>query len=144
MPSVITNAAKETMIAAISGADLKIALLNNLVVSAADTDLKDFSNWNQLSAYEISGTGYTAGGVSLIGLSAYSNSSTDIAYFNGSSITWSTSTISAYGYTLYRSTSGLIVSIVQFNGVTDGNPKYSISGPFSISWNENKILQMIG
>ena len=86
MPSVITNASKEIMIAAISGSDLKVALLDGVVSAAAGT-LKDYSNWSSLSAYEISGTGYTTGGVALsAGVSAYSSSSTDTAYFNGNSI----------------------------------------------------------
>lgn len=140
MASVVTNLAKETMIAAISGTDLKIALLNN-VVSATAGILSDYNSWTSLSAFEISGTGYTAGGVSLSGLSAYSSSSTDRAYFNGNSIIWNTVTISTYGYALYRSTSNLVVVIVEFSG---DKPKVSTSGPFSIAWNSNQILQMIG
>ena len=140
MPSVVTNIAKETMIAAISGTDLNLALLDNIVLSASDT-LKDYSNWSELSAREISGTGYTAGGITLSGLSAYSSSSTDQAYFNGDSIIWNTATISSYGYCIYRSISGLVITIVEFSGT---KPKTSTSGPFSIAWTDNKILEMIG
>ena len=140
MPSVVTNLAKELMIGAISGSDLKIALLDGVVSADAGT-LKDYNSWTDLSAFEITGTGYTSGGVNLSGLSAYSISSTDTAYFNGDSIIWNTVTISSYGYALYRSTSNLVVAIVQFSG---NLPKVSISGPFSIAWNNNQILQMIG
>jgi len=138
MATVVTNATKENMIAAISGTDLKMALLNN-VVSADEGTLKDYGNWSTLSAFEITGTAYTAGGISLTNVSAYSNSATDRAYFNGDLVSWPASTITAYGAAIYRSTSGLVVSIIDFGSVKSSN-----IGTFSVSWNNNKILQMIG
>lgn len=141
---VVTNSSRELMIGAISGADLNIALLNDVVLTSAQSYLREISNWTTLSAYEISGTGYTAGGVNLTTVSAYSTTANDYAYFNGNAVIWNMATISAYGYALYRSTSGLVVAVVAFGGVSSGNPKLSTSGPFSISWNSNQMLQMIG
>jgi len=143
MPNIVTNLAKETMISAVSGSDLKIALLDNIVLSAEDT-IKDIGSWTVLSANEISGTNYKAGGVSLSGVSAYSSDVDNRAYFNGNSVNWTNATISAYGFSLYRSTSNLVINIVQFNGVSEGNPKISTNGTFSMAWDSNKILQMIG
>lgn len=147
MANIVTNEAKLTMISAISGSDLKIALLDNIVLSA-ECDLKTSGDWSELSAREIpDGNGYTAGGVSLSGTSAYSRAdlsttaSCGRAYFNGDSVNWVDATITAYGYALYRSTNNLVVSIVQFGGEV---PKLSTNGPFSVAWDSNKILQMIG
>ena len=141
MPNIVTNLAKETMISAVSGSDLKIALLNGIASSGTEEDLKNFGAWSDLSAYEITGEGYDPGGVTLSGTSAYSVSADEKAYFNGSSITWPDSTISTYGYALYRSTSGLVVNITAFNSPL---PKTSTNGPFTMSWDNNRILQMIG
>ena len=151
MANVITNEAKLTMISAISGSDLKIALLDNIVLSA-DCVLKTSGSWVDLSAREIpNGNGYTAGGEYLSGTSAYqvpltgTTASCGRAYFNGDSITWGpNATISSYGYALYRETNNLVISIVAFSGVTQGNPKISTNGPFSVAWTNDKILQMIG
>jgi hypothetical protein len=144
MPSVITNTAKTTMISSISGADMYIALLNNVTLSAASYLKENFGSWSSLSAHEISGTGYTAGGVLLTGTSAYSSSANDTAYFNGSTVLWNTATISSYGFALYRQISGLVIAIVQFSGVTEGSPETSVSGPFSVTWSNNQLLQMVG
>lgn len=140
MPSVVTNYAKEIMINAISGSDMKIALLNDIVLSS-ESNLKDFRNWSELSAYEVSGIGYTAGGITLSGTSGYSSSADDKAYFNGNSVIWDNISVSAYGYALYRSNSGLVISIVEFSG---DKPKVANKGSFCIEWNNNIILQMIG
>jgi len=141
MSVIITNVAKETMLSAVSGSDLKAALMGS-GMSTETSAQRAYTNWSEISGYEASGTGYTAGGVNLSGTSAYFTNypPVDAAWFDGESITWAAVTLSAYGMVIYRETNGLVVEVISFTSA----PLIVNNGSFSVSWSTNHIMQMVG
>jgi hypothetical protein len=146
MPTVITDAARLTMLTSISGDDVKAALMGVAVAGMPDWMLVTKSTWASLSAYEASGTGYTPGGASLSGVSVYNSSI--ISYYDGNSITWNNITISAYGVAIYRETADLVIAIIQFPADTSVDPpttyRTAVNGPFSVAWSDSHILKVLG
>ncbi|MEM4261316.1 MAG: hypothetical protein QXG00_08785, partial [Candidatus Woesearchaeota archaeon] len=138
MATVVTNLAKLNMISAVSGDDLKVVLLNTSVSGIDLFILKTIDNYytaglvtNALSAFEVTGYGYSAGGVSLSGVSAYNGAVyEECAYFDGSSIVWPNSTIEAGGMAVYREGTGLVIYISRFE---EPLPKQSFYGEFRVS-----------
>lgn len=144
--TVVSNTAKLTMISAISGTDLKAALLNSTITNFTQAEsLKTINNWSQLSGiYEVSGTGYTAGGVYLSGVSAYNPTpgiAYPYAYFDGNYVVWPNSTIDSWGMAVYKESTGLIIYLTTFTAPV---PKQSVLGEFRVTWSSNHLLQMVG
>lgn len=109
---------------------IKVALLdNNHAFDATD------NVWGDVSANEISGTGYTAGGATLAGKAVTQGAPTK---WDASDVSWTSATISAYHAVLYdtTATSNLIASI-DFGGVASVT-----SGTFEIQWNASGIITL--
>lgn len=89
--------------------DLKVALVDNSAAySSADSIFDD------VSSTEITGTGYSAGGVTLTGVSVDSND--DIITLNADDATWPTSTLSAYGAVVYADlATPYLICFIDFN-----------------------------
>lgn len=109
---------------------IKVALMdNNHSFSATDNE------WTDVSANEISGAGYAAGGQALSGKSVVQGSPT---VFDASDIQW-TGSITAYHAVLYNDSltnDDLIVSI-DFGGV-----QTVIDGTFVIQWSGSGIIDI--
>lgn len=90
---------------------------------------------------EVSGTGYTAGGMTLTGKSATQDNVNDRGVFTAGTLTWSTSTITARGAVIYKdtgiSTTSILVGYVDFT-----SDKMSSGGDFVITWNAAGILNL--
>ena len=142
MAGYVSVAARETMLTSISGSDLTVALLNNSFSAFPGFVIPfGFSSWASISAYEVTGSGYTPGGASLSAISiGFDPEWPADVWYNGSNIIWNTVTLETCGLVLYRKTSGLVIEIVQFS---EPLPKSSISGPFSISWTDGHLMDMI-
>ena len=112
-----------------SGGDtIKVALLDN-THSFSATD----SVWSDVSANEISGTGYTAGGATLANQSI---SGTTTVKLDGDNVAWSSATFTAYHIVLYDTTNSNSL-ICSFDL---GGAKTVASGTFTIQWNASGIL----
>ena len=97
----------------------KIALFTSSATLDASTTAYSTTN-------EVSGTGYTAGGVSLTGFSSGLDGST--AYITFSDASWTTATITARGALIYNSTkSNKAVATFDF-----GSDITSTSGTFTV------------
>ena len=68
---------------------IKVALLNNTYT--ADQDAHDY--FDDVSAYEVTGTGYTAGGLTLANKTNTYNSATNVIVLDADDVTWASSTI---------------------------------------------------
>jgi hypothetical protein len=80
---------------------MKIALLDNTYTP--DIDSHDF--FDDVSAKEISGTGYTAGGATLASKTATKDNTNDRVVFDAADVSWPSSTISSARYgVIYKST----------------------------------------
>jgi len=98
----------------------KIALYTSSATLGAATTAYTVSN-------EVSGTGYSAGGETLV-ISANPASSGTTAFLDFADVTWSSSTITARGALIYKSGGGNpAVAVLDF-----GSDKSSTSGDFTI------------
>ena len=113
---------------------IKVMLVtSSYTVSAAHTKRSDITN-------EVSGTGYTAGGTA-IGSPTVTNVSTN-GVFDGSDVSWTTSTITARGAVLYKSRGGASSADELVCYLDFGTDKVSTAGTFTISWNASGILNL--
>jgi len=90
-----------------------------------------------VSANEVSGTGYTAGGAALAGLTIGASSNAK-AYWDADDVTWSTATITARHCVLYNVTNGNKL-ICSFDFTED---KSSSGGDFKIQWSTSGIISL--
>lgn len=104
-----------------TGDTFKIALYTSSATLSASTTAYSTTN-------EVTGTGYTAGGITLTNVTPTTSGTT--AYTDFSDVTWSDSTITANGAMIYNSSeSNAAVAILAFGG-----DKSSSAGDFTISF----------
>jgi hypothetical protein len=116
---------------------IKVALVSSSYTP--DQDAHDY--FNDVSTYEVSGTGYTAGGNTLASKTATYDTATNVVILDAADTTWASSTITAryavvYGSTGTESTSPLI-GYVDF-----GSDQSSTSGNFTITWDSTGIVRI--
>lgn len=115
------------------GDTVKCALLTSSHAFDADNNV-----WSDISANEVSGTGYVAGGETLIGMTVTQDDTNDLAKFDGDDVTWSSSTITARFAVLYNTTvSDNLIACFDFT--TD---KSSSNGNFTIEWHADGIITL--
>lgn len=140
MPTVVTNDFRKLM--ATSGVNLsadnyKVALMGIHVNSASESTLKQGSDWTSVSGYEVSGTGYSA--LSLTAPTVSANAS-DVVYWDGTDLNWTSVTVSPYGYAIYRTSDNLVVGYVEFTG----GQVVAVNGTITIQWDAGGILNIYG
>lgn len=100
----IYNNAKELWLKAglnLSTDTLKVALVTSSYTPNVDTD--EF--WSGVSTYEVSGTGYTAGGKVLTSQTVTQDNSNDRAVFDAADVTWTGLSVGTPGWAvLYKDT----------------------------------------
>ncbi len=113
---------------------LKVALVASTYTPNINTHVffSDVTN-------EVTGTGYTAGGATLASLITAVDNTNNRASWSAGNATWSTSTITARGAVVYKSTGVSTTSplLCYFDFTTD---QVSSAGTFSIVWNANGLL----
>ncbi len=111
---------------------LKVALVGSSYVPNQSAD--EF--WSTVAASEVSGDGYTAGGLALTGQAVTADTINHRGKFTANNVTWSNATITAVGAVLYKNTgnpsTAPIIGYVDFGG-----PKSSSYGNFTIQWDAN-------
>jgi len=110
-----------------NGADVfKVALFRN-TAAIVGTFGAATTNYSQMGADEVVGTGYTAGGFTLTNVTPTSTSTTAFVDFNPNA-TFANSTLTSSGALIYNSTEGnKAVAVLDFGG-----DKTSTNGTFSI------------
>ena len=112
-----------------------------LLDSSHSQDIDDYEFIDDVSANEVSGTGYTSGGAALASKAVTVDDTDDEGVFDAADTTWSTSTITARYAVLYKDTgtpsTSPIICIIDF-----GSDKSSSAGNFTISWNAEGILNL--
>jgi len=95
--------------------------------------------WSDVSANEVTGTGYTAGGQALASKTVTVSGSTTT--LSGANVTWADSTITARYAVIYKSTgvgsTSMLVGYVDF-----GSNQSSSAGNFTIAWNAAGIATL--
>jgi hypothetical protein len=99
-------------------------------------DTHDF--FDDVSASEITGTGYTAGGATLGTKTATYDTATDQIRLDAADTTWTTSTLSATDAVVYKST-GVAATSPLMAAVDFGATVSTTAGTFQITWDSTGI-----
>jgi hypothetical protein len=115
---------------------IKVALLSSSYVP--DQDVHDY--FDDVSSYEVTGTGYTAGGATISNCTVTYTGATNTCKLDGDDATWSSSTITARYAVIYDSTPGTpgtnpLIAYLDFE-----SNQSSDSGDFKMIWGTNGIL----
>lgn len=139
MADVIYNNFKEAIMNGSIDLDtdtIKVALVTSTYTPDQDTHdmFDDITN-------EVSGTGYTAGGATLANKAVSQDNTDNEGVFDADDVSWTTSTITARGAVIYKSTgtpsTSPLICYLDF-----GTDKISTAGTFTISWNAEGILNL--
>lgn len=140
MASFVPNATKKKLVDGTIDLDtdsFKIMLCTNSF--APDIDVIDFRDD---VTNEVTGTGYSAGGIAISGLSISVDNTNDRAEWTFTAPNWATSTITARRAVIYKSRGGAssadeVVLIIDF-----GADKTSTGGNFTITPDAEGVIQI--
>jgi len=116
---------------------IKVALLTSSYTPNQDTH--DY--FNDVSANEVTGTGYTAGGNTLASKTATYDSGTNVIVLDAADVTWASSTITARYAVVYDST-GTASTSALIGYVDFGSDQSSTNGNFTITWDSTGIVRI--
>lgn len=116
---------------------IKVALLTSSYTP--DQDAHDY--FNDVSSNEVTGTGYTAGGITLSSKTATYDSGTNVIVLDAADVTWSSSTITARYAVVYDST-GTASTSALIGYVDFGSDQSSTNGNFTITWDSTGIVRI--
>jgi hypothetical protein len=142
--SVITTYFKQQLLAGnidLDGQTYRVALLRG--TSGLNTSVfQTMTMFSAAQVYETTGTGYTAGGITLSGNVVGINGVN--SYWDSIDVTWQNSTINADGAIVYRlvnnANNSPIVCFVDLYNVSPIGVKVSNNGNFTLQWNSLGIL----
>ena len=116
---------------------VKLMLVTATYVANIDTHAKrsDITN-------EVSGSGYTTGGVALANKTVTANTTTDKGVFDADDVTFSTATITARGAVLYKSRGGASSADELIAYLDFGSDITSTAGNFNIAFDATGIITL--
>jgi len=139
MANVIYNSFKKKIMDGSIDLDtdtIKVALVTSSYTPSADNHdfFDDITN-------EVSGTGYSAGGATLANKAVTQDNTDDEGVFDADDVSWASSSITARGAVLYKSTGVAATSplICYFDFTSD---RITDGGTFTIQWNSEGILNL--
>lgn len=139
MASVIYNSFKRDIMN--GGIDLDTDTIKVALVTSSYTPNQDtHDNFDDVTN-EVSGTGYSAGGASLANKTVTADTTDDEGVFDADDVTWPTSTITARGAVIYKST-GVASTSKLICYIDFGSDQISSAGDFTIAWNSEGILNL--
>lgn len=117
---------------------IKVALLTN-----AYTPDQDAHNYfDDVVANEVTGTGYTAGGLTLSNKTNSYNSATNVIVLDADDVTWSSSTITARYAVIYDASPATNATRPLIGYVDFGSDQSSSNGNFTITWDATGIVRI--
>lgn len=117
---------------------IKVALLSN-----AYTPDQDAHNYfDDVIANEVTGTGYTQGGITLGNKTNTYNASTNVIVLDADDVTWSSSTITARYAVVYNATPAANADKPLIGYVDFGSDQSSSNGNFTITWDATGIVRV--
>jgi len=115
---------------------VKVALMNSSHSFSASA-----IGWSSVSANEISGTGYTAGGAALANKSVTQNNTNNDGVFDADDLSWTSATFTAYHAVLHDTTptspADPLICSIDFGGAQTVS-----SGTFTIQWDSDGIINI--
>ena len=128
---------------AINGSiDLDTDTIKLMLVTSAYTPNIDTHTKRSDVTNEVTGTGYTAGGVALANKTVTVNNTTDKGVFDADDVTISTATITARGAVLYKSRDGASSADELICYLDFGSDITSTAGNFNITFDATGILTL--
>lgn len=138
MASVIYNKFKADIFGTLnlSADTIKVAL----VTSGYTPDIDAHDYFDDITN-EVTGTGYTAGGETLASKTLTQDNTDDEGVFDAGDTTWSSSSMTAYGAVIYKSTGTAATSpLIAYIDFTEN--KTSQLGDFQITWATEGIINL--
>lgn len=139
MADVIYNSFKKKIMD--GSIDLDTDTIKVALVTSTYTPDQDVHDFFDDVTNEVVGTGYTAGGASLANKAVTADNTDNEGVFDADDVAWTTSTITARGAVIYKSTgtasTSPLICYLDF-----GSDKISTAGTFTISWNAEGILNL--
>lgn len=117
---------------------IKVALLTNSYTP--DQDAHNY--WDDVSTYQVTGTGYTAGGATLSNKTNTYNSGTNVIVLDADDVTWSSSTITARYAVIYNDSPATNATKNLIGYVDFGSDQSSSNGNFTITWDATGIVRI--
>lgn len=117
---------------------IKVALLTNSY--SPDQDAHNYLD--DVSTYEVTGTGYTAGGATLANKTNTYNGATNVITLDADDVTWSTSTITARYAVIYDASPATSATKPLIGYVDFGSDQSSSNGNFTITWDATGIVRI--
>jgi hypothetical protein len=117
---------------------IKVALLSSSYTPNQDTH--DY--YDDVSSYEVTGTGYTTGGITLASKTSTYDGTNNVIVLDAADVTWSSSTITAR-YAVVYDDSGASAAAKALIGYVDfGSDQSSTNGNFTITWDSTGIVRI--
>ena len=139
MADLIYNAFKKNIMN--GGIDLDTDTIKVMLVTSAYVPDQDTHEFKSSVTNEVSGTGYTAGGATIAGAAVTQDNTDNEGVFDATDVTWGSSTITARGAVIYKST-GVDATSPLICYIDFGSDKSSNNGDFTIQWNAEGILNL--
>lgn len=117
---------------------IKVALLSSAHTPNQDTH--DY--WDDVSANEVSGTGYTAGGATLASKTSTYDGANNVLVLDAADVVWSASTITARYAVIYNDSGATAAQKALIGYVDFGSDQSSTNGNFTITWDATGIVRV--
>jgi hypothetical protein len=117
---------------------IKVALLTNAYTP--NQDLHD--NFDDVVANQVTGTGYTSGGITLANKTNTYNAATNVIVLDADDVTWASSTITARYAVIYNATPATDATRPLIGYVDFGSDQSSSNGNFTITWDSTGIVRV--
>lgn len=117
---------------------IKVALLSSSYTPNQDTH--DY--YDDVSSYEVTGTGYTTGGITLASKTSTYDGTNNVIVLDAADVTWSSSTITARYAVVYDASPGTNATRPLIGYVDFGSDQSSSNGNFTITWDATGIVRI--
>ena len=117
---------------------IKVALVSSSYTPNQDTH----TYWSDVNTYEVSGTGYTAGGQTLGSKTVTYDSANNVIILDAADTTWSSSTVTARYAVVYDDSGATNAAKALIGYVDFSSDQSSTNGNFTITWDATGIVRI--
>jgi len=140
MADVVFNSFKRDV--ANGAIDLDTDSIKVMLVTSSYTPDQDTHTKRSDVTNEITGTGYTAGGVALANKTVTADNTNNRGVFDADDSSWTTATITARGAVLYKARGGASSADELIAYIDFGADKISTAGTFLVTWASTGIVTL--
>lgn len=113
-----------------------------LVGSAYTPNQDSHDYWDDVAANEVSGTGYTAGGLTLAGKTATYDSASNVVILDANDAVWAASTITARYAVVYDDSGATNAQKALIGYIDFGSDQSSTNGNFTVTFDATGIVRI--